>query len=178
MQQDEEQVWIQESRNGHPEAFEKLVGRYQHMIHALTYRMTGLMEEAEDLTQETFIQAYRHLETFQQESRFSSWLYRISLNLCLNWQKRKMRRERAHREYAEISLNEGAGNYQLAQHVQEALLRLKPKQRAAVILTLFDGLSHAEAARALDCAETTVSWRVFSARRKLRRALEKFQKLP
>jgi len=56
----------------------------------------------------------------------------------------------------------------VASRVQEALLALSPKQRAAVILTTYEGLNHAEAARALRCSETTVSWRVFAARRKLR----------
>jgi RNA polymerase sigma-70 factor (ECF subfamily) len=60
--------------------------------------------------------------------------------------------------------------------VQESLLKLHPKQRAAIVLTLYDGLTHAEAARVLDCSETTVSWRIFAARRKLKRILERARK--
>jgi RNA polymerase sigma-70 factor (ECF subfamily) len=65
-------------------------------------------------------------------------------------------------------VGEEAGRARL---VQEALMSLHPKQRAAVVLTTYDGLTHAEAARALGCSETTVSWRVFAARRKLKRLL-------
>ena len=63
-----------------------------------------------------------------------------------------------------------------AQQIQEALLKLPVKQRAAIVLTTYDGLTHAEAARALGCSETTVSWRLFTARGKLKRLLKHFQK--
>ena len=167
----DESTWIEESRRGEPAAFEKLICRYQHMVHSLTYRMTGSMTEAEDLAQEAFIQAYQQLGSFRGEARFSSWIYRIALNLCLNWQKRNIRRERAYENWAQQQLDPPADNHPLAQHVQEALLKLHPKQRAAVVLTTYEGLNHAEAARALGCSETTVSWRLFSARAKLKRLL-------
>ncbi len=171
----DEQKWVELSRQGDHVAFENLIHSYQQMVHSLTYRMTGSLTDAEDLTQETFIHAFQQLGSFRQESRFSSWLYRISLNLCLNWQKSTIRREKAYREFAESTFETGNGNSHVAQNVQEALLSLKPKQRAAVVLTVIKGLNHAEAGRVLGCSETTVSWRVFTARRKLKRVLANIQ---
>jgi RNA polymerase sigma-70 factor, ECF subfamily len=143
------------------------------MIHSLCYRMTGSLADAEGLAQETFIHAYQHLASFRAESRFSSWLYRIAVNHCLNWQKRRQRQQQLHeawsKEAAEPSSGEDTGRIQ---QVQAALMKLHPKQRAAVVLTLCDGLSHAEAAEVLGCAETTVSWRLFAARGKLKRLLQ------
>ncbi len=175
---DDEQSWVVKSQQGDHEAFEALITRYQRMIHSLAYRMSGSLSEAEDLAQEVFLQAHRQLGTFRQEARFSSWLYRIAVNTCLNWRKRDQRREQAYRGWADAmesnrspAVEPDAGQ-ELARRVQEALLKLHPKQRAAVVLTVYDGLSHAEAARVLGCSETTVSWRVFAARAKLKRWLK------
>jgi RNA polymerase sigma-70 factor, ECF subfamily len=159
-------------QNGDPGAFEDLVRTHQRMIHSLCYRMSGSMADAEDLAQETFIQAYQKRDTFRGEARVSSWLYRIALNLCLNWQKRNQRRQRLYQEYSEQGAQQPTHGDGRSQQVQEALMKLPPKQRAAVILTTYDGLSHAEAATALGCSETTVSWRLFAARAKLKRLLK------
>ena len=169
--QDDEPGWIRASQEGDPQAFEALVGRYQRMIHALTYRMTGSMSDAEDLAQETFIQAYRRLGSFRGESKFSSWLYRIGVNTCLNWKKSQQRRDRLHQEWAEQPTGTDRDDETVSK-VQAALLKLPPKQRAAVILTTYEEMNHAEAARALGCSETTVSWRVFTARKKLKEWLQ------
>src|ERR1700759_4503435 len=89
-----EHACIAKSQQGDPAAFESLVGAYQPMIHALTFRMTGSLADAEELVQETFIQAFRQLSSFRAESKFSSWLYRIAINLCLNGRSRRQRQEK------------------------------------------------------------------------------------
>ena len=152
-------------------AFESLIREHQRMIHALCFRMTGSLADAEDLAQETFIHAYQGFGAFRGQAKVSSWLYRIAVNLCLNWRRRAERQARVHEEFAQQANSRGDESKDRNRQVQDALLKLDPKQRAAIILTCFDGLSHAEAARALDCSETTVSWRVFAARRKLKRIL-------
>jgi RNA polymerase sigma-70 factor, ECF subfamily len=168
----DEDVWVARSRDGDPEAFTALVRSYQHMIHDLAYRMTGSTAAAEDLAQETFIRAHARLRGFRGEAKFSSWLYRIAVNLCLDWRERERRRDRAQRAWAEEAASapppaaDGAG-----ERVQAALLRVPPKQRAAVVLTVCEGLSHAEAAAILGCREATVSWRLFAARKRLARLL-------
>jgi len=138
------------------------------MIYSLCYRMTGSAADAEDLAQETFIQAYQHLNEFRADARFSSGLYRIAMNHCLNWRKRAERRAKLNEEWAEQEQSGPGGGDARAEQVQEALMALDPKQRAAIVLTVYEGLNHAEAARVLRCSETTVSWRVFAGRRKLK----------
>src|SRR5262245_50027099 len=153
--------------------FEALIREHQRMVHSLCYRMTGSLADAEDLAQETFVQAYVHRDGFRNEARFSSWVYRIAVNLCLNWQKCQQRLDRTHRQWAEDCENRETPTHDDArtQRVQEALMLLKSKQRAAIILTVYEGLNHAETARVLGCSETTVSWRLFVARKKLKRLL-------
>lgn len=173
---DDEQGEIERSLQGDHEAFESLVRRYQKMIYALAYRMSGSAADAEDLTQEVFIQSHEDLAGFRADAKFSSWLYRIAVNHCLNWRKRSTRREQVHHDWhadhANNSEADSAANSALAQQVNEALQKLHPKQRAAIVLTTYDGLNHAEAARVLGCSETTVSWRIFAARNKLKRLLK------
>jgi RNA polymerase sigma-70 factor (ECF subfamily) len=169
---DEHRRQIANSRNGDHGVFEALIKENQRMIHSLCYRMSGSLADAEDLAQETFIHAYQHLDGFRAEARFSSWLYRIAVNQCLNWQKQKQRLERLHHEWSQQDLDPPSDEAGRAAQIQAALLKLPAKQRAAVILTTYDGLTHAEAAAALGCSETTVSWRVFAARHKLKRLLQ------
>ena len=171
---DDEPSLVEASRRGNPEAFASLVTRHQRMIHALTYRMSGSEAEASDLAQEAFVQAWRRLEHFRGEARFSSWLYRIAVNLCLNWKAREARETRARTAWGDLAANEGSSpGDRRTVLVQEALMKLPAKQRAAIVLTVYDGLKHEEAARLLGCSETTVSWRVFAAKAKLKRWLEK-----
>lgn len=167
---DEQRAWILGSQNGDPEAFAALIRTHQHMVHALTFRMTGSMSDAEDLAQETFIQAHRSIECFRGDSAFSSWLYRIAVNLCLNWRQREARRQKVHESWTNES-ESAAGDGSLSEQVQQALLKLNPKQRAAIILTVYEEKNHAEAGKILGCSETTVSWRVFAAKKKLKRWL-------
>ena len=177
MNLDDEPSLIDASRRGDSDAFATLIRRYQGMIHALTYRMSGSAADASDLAQEAFVQAWRRLDHFRGEARFSSWLYRIAVNLCLNWKAREARETLARTEWSECTAHEAkAVSDRRAAFLQEALLKLSPKQRAAIVLTVYDGLKHDEAARVLGCSETTVSWRVFAAKAKLKRWLEKMEK--
>jgi RNA polymerase sigma-70 factor, ECF subfamily len=175
----DETEWIRQSREGQAEAFAMLVRQHQRMVHSLTYRMTGSLSDAEDLAQEAFVRAWQHLDAFQGDSKFSTWLCRIAMNACLNWRQREGRRSAIHQTWADDTLNEpaadtsGAASTEQNHRVQAALDRLPAKQRAAIVLTVYQELSHAEAARALGCTEATVSWRVFAARNKLKRWLAK-----
>src|ERR1039457_4798015 len=166
---------VLQSQNGDPAAFETLIRNHQHMIHSLTFRMTGSLADAEDLAQETFIRAYGQIGTFRGAAKFSTWLYRIAVNTCLNWRQSEARRFQLYAHAAgELSArhaDEGNSFADQAGEVQAALLKLPVKQRAAIVLTIYDGLNHAEAAQVLGCSETTVSWRVFAAKRKLKRML-------
>jgi len=174
---DTDEALVLQSQNGDAAAFEALVRRHQQMIHALTFRMTGSLADAEDLAQETFIRAYEQIGSYGGRSTFATWLYRIAVNACLNWRQRETRRMQVYADGAETLATQMAEataphpEPESNRRLQAALLRLPAKQRAAIVLTACEGLPHAEAAKALGCSETTVSWRVFTARRKLKRWL-------
>jgi RNA polymerase sigma-70 factor, ECF subfamily len=165
---------VLQSQNGSVAAFEMLIRNHQSMIHALTFRMTGSFADAEDLAQETFIRAYEQINRFNGGAKFSTWLYSIAVHACLNWRRNEARRFQAHTNCAGEILTQQTGaaistaRNEMAQQAQAALMKLTAKQRAAIVLTIYDGLNHAEAAKVLRCSETTVSWRVFVARRKLK----------
>jgi RNA polymerase sigma-70 factor (ECF subfamily) len=151
---------------------------HQTLIHSLTFRMTGSMADAKDLAQETFVRAYRQLDSYQGTSKFSSWLYRIAVNACLDWRRRENRRAEVYHDFSRqadtptYSEPESAIDLdELSREVQAALMKLSAKQRAAIVLTVYGGHNHAEAAKIMGCPETTVSWRIFTARRKLKKLL-------
>ena len=174
---DELKNWVAQSRSGDHAAFAELIRAHQPMIHSLTYRMTGSVADCKDLAQETFIRAHQQLDSFNGTSKFSSWLYRIAVNACLDWKRREQRRERLHTRWSESAVEHeadiSAPTDELSRQVQAALLKLPDKQRAAIVLTVYGGHNHAEAATILGCSETTVSWRIFSARRKLKKIFSK-----
>lgn len=173
---DDESKLIALSLSGDAEAYAALVQQHQTMIRALTFRMTGSPDDAEELAQDAFLRAYRQLASFNGASKFSTWLCKIAINLSLDWRRRESRRAGIQANWAAeaIAENNPGGGFpdELSRRVQEALNRLPAKQRAAIVLTVYENQSHAEAARTLGCAEATVSWRVFAARQKLKRLLE------
>lgn len=174
---DEEKIWVSRCREGDHAAFEALIRAHQQMIHALTFRMTGSLADSKDLAQEAFVRAYRQLDSYQGTAKFSSWLYRIAINVCLDWQRQEKRRFQIHADWGESQTGasphgeRAAWDGDASREVQRALLKLPAKQRAAIVLTVYEERSHAEAAQILGCSETTVSWRIFAARRKLKRLL-------
>jgi len=174
---DDEGNLIGRSRTGDWDAFAALIRMHQRMIHSLTYRMIGSTADAEDLAQETFIRAYRSLHAYRGTAKFSSWLYKIALNLCLSWRRVEQRRGLTNLEWAKTD-NHGAVPDARSEWIQEALSLLSPKQRAAVILTAYDGMTHSEAADLLGCPEKTLSWRLFAARRRLAELLREEEKVP
>ena len=173
---DNESQLIEQSLSGDPEAYAALVSQHQTMIRAMAFRMTGSPDAAEELAQDAFLRAYQRLATFNGGSKFSTWLCKIAINLSLDWRRRENRREEIHSQWAAeaISENNPGGGFpdELSRCVQAALDRLPAKQRAAIVLTVYENQSHAEAAQTLGCTEATVSWRVFAARQKLKRLLK------
>jgi RNA polymerase sigma-70 factor (ECF subfamily) len=172
---EDESKLIKQSLEGDSEAYAELVNLYQKMARAVAFRMTGSIEDSEELAQEAFVRGYRQLGTFQSGSKFSTWLCRIVINLSLDWRGREKRREAVQTKWAEQAEAEREPSDEfpdeLSRQVQLALDRLPLPQRAAIVLTVYESQSHAEAAKTLGCAEATISWRVFAARRKLKQLL-------
>jgi len=173
---DNESELIEQSLAGNPEAYAALVSQYQKMIRAMAFRMTGSLDDAEELAQDAFLRAYQRLGSFGGDAKFSTWLCRIAINLSLDWRRRESRRTDLHSKWsASVTSESNAGGGfpdELSRRVQNALDRLPVKQRAAIVLTVYESHSHAVAAKALGCTEATISWRVFAARQKLKRLLK------
>ena len=172
----DERTTVQAAIAGNPEAFANLFLRYYPMIHAFAFRLCLDRATAQDLAQETFIKAARSIGGYQVRTPFHHWLYRICANTVRDWQRVEGRRRRladATQPHTEIGSTERPPAFDAA---REALAALPTEQRAAVIAVYFEELSHAEAGRVLGCAEATVSWRIFVAKRKLKTLLTRHER--
>ncbi len=153
---------------GDREAFAPLVSRYERVLFSVAWRLVGDYEDARDATQSAFVRAYLHLETFDPERRFFSWIYRIVVNECLN-----MRRGRHQSEPLGDGIETEGGAFEAVaaaethDRVQAALMALTPEYREVVVLRHFAELSYEEIAEALGVPDKTVKSRLFSARRRL-----------
>lgn len=154
-------------------AFRELFDRFYPMIHAFCYRSCLDPAQAQDLAQETFIKVARSIDTYRGESSFKSWLYRIATNATRDWLRQKMRHERLAKAASESWVETTTCDEPDHARVAEALQALPDDLRLAIVLTYYEGMNHAAAAQVLGCAETTVSWRVFRAKRKLKTLLSR-----
>lgn len=159
----------------HREAFTELVLRYQDKIYNLVYRMTGDAEESKDLVQETFVRAFTALRTFQQDARFSPWLYRIAVNQCINYQKRRREHALLSEDIVPDTNSRGpeatAEQNETQERVQKAVLSLPQEYRAVILLRHMSELSYQEIADTLQMPLGTVKVRLFRAREMLHERL-------
>jgi RNA polymerase sigma-70 factor (ECF subfamily) len=162
---------------GSSSAFSDLFQRHYPQIHVFAFRLTLCPAEAADIAQDTFIQAARSLGSFRQEASFKNWLFTIATHKSRDRHRQKVRRDHIAVQWAAVQdeVEPAAdGLTTEAERVQAALRALSPDLRTAVTLVFYEGLSHAAAARVIDCAETTVSWRIFRAKQKLKHHLRHF----
>jgi len=163
--------YVSRAQAGDAASFEVLFDRYYDMIHAFTYRICLAETEAEDLAQETFIRAARGICGYRGTASFKNWLFRIAHHAGVDWQRQQARRRERETAFAtEMGLRtETRAPDHAAVHA--ALSQLPVDWREAVALVYFDDMNHGEAAKVMGCAETTVSWRIFRARRVLKKLL-------
>lgn len=157
---------------GDDRAFTQLFQRYYPMIHALAYRLSLDVSLAEEIAHETFLKAARSIESFRGDHSFKGWLYRIAANSSRDALRRRRRETEVTKAFSEDRSIQEEGRSAEFDDVAAALAALSEDLRAAVTLVYFEDLSHAEAAAILGCAETTVSWRLFRAKQKLRKLLQ------
>ena len=179
---------VEAAKSGDPQAFDALVRRYRSRIFALALHLTGSRSEADDITQDAFLRAYKNIHRFEGRSEFFTWLYRIALNRALN--KRRDRRRRVTlsiddpRLTMALAVDAGADPRRKLELRETYTILLKafdsltPLLRTTVALTLLQGLSYKEAAVVLDTTEGTVAWRVHEARRKMKDKMAKMLKDP
>jgi len=164
------------SLDGNALAFEHLVKRHYETVFRISYKWCGLKEDAEDIAQEVFVKLAQKLQTFGSRSSFKTWLYRITVNTAKDFIRKCVTNRRYETAYT-MGQDDGnpgppPGDHFKMKGLVKALGRLPAKQKAAVLLVLSEGLSHQEAARVLKCPERTVSWRIFQARKTLKKYLE------
>jgi RNA polymerase sigma-70 factor (ECF subfamily) len=174
---------VARSVGGDTESFNQLILRWERPIYALAYRVIGREEDARDVCQETFLRAFRALRGFKGQAKFSSWLYRIALNLCRDWIRRERRAPvaqapegvdlldlAAEREPSE-SIETLVARHEMSRAVAKAMALLPEEQRTAIILKEYHGLTFQEIADLLDCPLSTVKTRLYQGLSVLRRAL-------
>lgn len=171
---DAERAAVAACRRGEREAFDVLVARYQRPIYRLCYRYVNNHEDANDLAQDAFLKAWRAISGFRGESAFSTWLYRIAVNACLNHRslKRPLTQELPEvlvdpRPGAEAEAERGDD----ARRIRAAVSRLPDRQRATLILKIYHDLTHEEVAAILGSSVGTVKANLFHALANLRRQL-------
>ena len=173
---------------GDQDSFNQLVARWERPIYALAYRTLGREVEARDVVQEAFLRAYRGLKGFKGEAKFSSWLYRITLNLCRDWIRRERRApivqvpegvDPVDLADAQVSPSESVedlvGRREMSQAVAKAMAELPEEQRVAIMLKEYHGLTFQEIADQLECPLSTVKTRLYQGLSVLRRRLERRQ---
>ncbi|MBE7501958.1 MAG: sigma-70 family RNA polymerase sigma factor [Verrucomicrobiales bacterium] len=187
----EERALVARAQAGDLEAYDTLVRRHQERLYGTLYHMTANHEDAADLTQETFVKAFRALRTFKGDSGFFTWLYRIAVNKTINHLK-----QRRHR--GQVSLNDLDFNAEndpdllalisdrtprrevslreLQERLNMALQRLSEEHRMVVTLHDIQGLRHEEIAAMMKCNVGTVRSRLFYARQQLQAYLSDWLK--
>jgi len=175
----------QRAKRGDREAFAELVEIYKDKIFQLAYRMTGSRQEAEDIAQETFLRVFANLHVYDESYKFSTWIYRIATNLCID-RKRKKRPDFSLDEqvdgaegldwYSRLSAKdmtpeESVMTRELQDTVQGALLQLSPKYRSIMILRYIEDLTLQEISAVLELPITTIKTRIHRGREALRKKL-------
>ncbi len=175
---------IERCKKGDREAFALIVQQYMRPAYYVALGYVGRPEDALDLSQDAFVNAFRHIKRFDSSKRFFPWFYSILKNLCMNHLNRiRRRREDSIDEMAEegqpaipiesISPEESVVRKDLEEKIGQALLRLKPKEREIIILQHFQDYSYQQIADLLGIPIGTVMSRLYGARGALRRELQR-----
>ena len=174
---------VARSMGGDHDSFNQLVLRWERPIYALAYRTIGREEDARDVCQETFLRAFRALPRFRREAKFSSWIYRIALNLCRDWARKERRApvvqapedmdliEMAAAAEPSESIEDLVARKDLTRVVEAAMALLPEEQRTAIVLKEYHGLTFQEIAELQGCPLSTVKTRLYQGLTVLRREL-------
>jgi len=174
---------VARSISGDAESFNQLVLRWERPIYALAYRVIGREEEARDVVQETFLRAFRGIKNFRGQAKFSSWVYRIALNLCRDWIRRERRApiqaapegidlvELAAEQGPVESIETLVARNDMSAAVAEAMALLPDEQRTAIVLKEYHGMTFQEIADLQGCPLSTVKTRLYQGLSVLRREL-------
>ena len=192
---DKDDELIKLSLAGDIEAFEVLVEKYQQKIYNLSYRYMGGEQDAYDMAQETLIKAFRSLGTFKGDSSLSTWLYRITTNVCLDELRKRKRTLHIVSLDEPVATSDGDEidrdipdpsptadilyeKRQAEAYLQSVIATLKPEHKSVIILRDVIGLTNEEVAETLGCSIGTVKSRLNRGREVLRKKISKQELLP
>lgn len=176
---------VEKSISGDLDSFNQLVQRWERPIYALAYRTIGREEDARDVVQEAFLRAFRALPGFKGQAKFSSWLYRITLNLCRDWMRRERRTPELQApegvDVIELAAEQGpvesvedlVSRRDMGRRVARAMAALSEEQRTAIVLKEYQGLTFQEISDLLGVPLSTVKTRLYQGLQVLRRELER-----
>lgn len=186
---EEDAALVERTRKGDQRAFRTLVEKYQRRVYTLALGFVRDPDEARDVAQEAFFKAYRHLGSFQGSASFYTWIYRITVNLCIDL-RRKAGRGSAVEFDEKIATTEAGSpaddlsprrlgfdpgraleSSELRKKITAALEELSEQHRAVLLLREVDGLSYKEIAEVMECPEGTVMSRLFHARQRMQELL-------
>ncbi len=174
---------VQRAQQGDSAAFAELVRTYQRRVYATAYQIMGNHSDADDVTQDAFVRAYRGLGSFGGRSDFFTWLYRITVNTALNHLRKRKRAAALWEDTEDIPESDHDGGYERTPRVWaelnetmrrtfDALSKLSATLRVTLVLAAVQGMSYKDIAQTLGIPEGTVAWRVNEARKQLKVLLE------
>lgn len=187
---------VQRAREGDQRAFKLLVERYQRKVYSIAVGMVKDKEEARDVAQEAFVKVYKYLEHFKGDASFYTWLYRITVNICIDALRRKGSKGDEHVEFDETlkldTAEAGIGalgsrlgtnpqksalRRELAERITAAIQELPEAHRKILLLREVEGMSYEDLSRTLEIPKGTVMSRLFHARLKMQKILREYVEL-
>lgn len=179
---------IKQLKSGDYSNYDKLVDSYKNRVFGMAYKFTNDYDEAQDLAQEVFLKIYRQIKNFREESKLSTWIYRISVNTCLDWKKKKERiksinfssmvNEENKDQTIDIKDESMLPDEIILQdedqkQVHELIYQLSDKYKTVLIMYHFNEMSYQDISKALNIPERTVETRLYRARRMLKDKISK-----
>ncbi len=181
---------VQATKAGNDTAFGRLVQKYQKKVYYLAYDLVNDYDDANDIAQMAFIRAFEKIHQFEERAQFSTWLYRITVNLAMDQHRRRKRRphESLESNIHEVERQKKDEQFEAGQkserdlqtgaqreHIEAALSKLSENQRTATVLKYFHQKSSKEIAEILGCSESTARIHLFRALRNLKKYLQDVQ---
>lgn len=172
---DDEASLIGRAKAGDRRAFRQLMETHYAMIYRVAYKFSGHAEDAADIAQEVCLKLVDRLDSYQGDSSFTTWLYRVTVNAYNDFCRRQRTRRKSQESYLEYEAADIAERREASGRIAwlyRAVAALEPPFKETALLVLSEGLSHLEASKVLGCAESTVSWRMHEARKLLKEKAE------
>lgn len=178
-----DEALVEKVKAGSNEAYTELVKRYMKKAYSIAYQFVGNSEDAKDLSQDVFVKIYQSISSFKQGHKFFSWFYRILMNHCINFKRKKSISAFNTEEFrgytnpsciVKSEINEKINHGELKEAVYKAISKLPLKQKKVVLLCEIEGFTQQEVSEILKISEGTVRSRLFYARKRLKKYLKDY----